>query len=48
MPDLEHAILSEWFKWLITYHDIKVDLIGKYKYTYIIMQLFPMGANFFP
>lgn len=44
MPDLEYAILSDWFKWLITYHDIKVDLIGKY----IMLLLLPIGANFFP
>ena len=29
MPDLEYNILSEWFNWLISYHDVKVDLIGK-------------------
>ena len=29
MSDLEYSILSEWFNWLVSYHDVKVDLIGK-------------------
>ena len=32
MSDLEYSILSEWFKWITTHHNIQVDLIGRYKH----------------
>ena len=29
MPDLEYAILSEWFDWILETQNIDIDLIGK-------------------
>lgn len=29
MPEVDYAILSEWFDWIIRNIDVSVDLIGK-------------------
>lgn len=29
MPDFEYIVLSEWFDWIVDYHKLDVDLIGK-------------------
>lgn len=29
MPEVDYAILSEWFDWIIKNIDVSVDLIGK-------------------
>ena len=37
LTNLEHAILSEWFDYLVSSNNIKVDLLGERELKYIIM-----------
>lgn len=32
MPDVEYAVLTEWFDWILKHHNINIDLIGESTY----------------
>ena len=29
MPAIDHAVLSEWFDWIVKHERVNIDLIGK-------------------
>lgn len=36
MPEIEYAILTEWFEWILSTQNVHVDLIGKLTSSHFI------------